>query len=136
MFAAGFLPVCSRRLCDGRTGTPAGAWIANLAGLLAVLGLSTFPGLVLVDYFSAAVEHVAGLEAAVTTQDAVDEHGRIAQDQAARRCGSPGNKDQSAVGQRYTNVIISTASNFCRIRSCPACKTTARNARQAALAVR
>ena len=29
-----------------------GAWIANLAGVLAVLGLSTLPGLVLVDYFS------------------------------------------------------------------------------------
>jgi hypothetical protein len=49
-----------------------GAWIANLAGVLAVLGLSTLPGLVLVDYFSVAVEHVAGLEAAVNAQDAVE----------------------------------------------------------------
>jgi hypothetical protein len=32
-----------------------GAWIANLAGLLAVLGLSTLPGLVFIDYFSVAV---------------------------------------------------------------------------------
>jgi hypothetical protein len=38
-----------------------GAWIANLAGLLAVLGLSTLPGLVFIDYFSVAVEHVAFL---------------------------------------------------------------------------
>jgi hypothetical protein len=49
-----------------------GAWIANLAGVLAVLGLSTLPGLVLVDYFSVAVEHVAGLEAAVNAEGAVE----------------------------------------------------------------
>ncbi|HET9778816.1 MAG TPA: hypothetical protein VFP81_05985 [Propionibacteriaceae bacterium] len=49
-----------------------GAWIANLAGVLAVLGLSTLPGLVLFDYFSVAVEHVAGLEAAVNAEDAVE----------------------------------------------------------------
>jgi hypothetical protein len=28
-----------------------GAWIANLAGVLAVLGLSTLPGLVFLDFF-------------------------------------------------------------------------------------
>jgi hypothetical protein len=49
-----------------------GAWIANLAGLLAVLGLSTLPGLVLFDYFSVAVAQVAGLEAAVNAEDAVE----------------------------------------------------------------
>jgi hypothetical protein len=49
-----------------------GAWIANLAGLLAVLGLSTLPGLVLLDYFSVAVAHVAGLEAAVNLEDAIE----------------------------------------------------------------
>jgi len=49
-----------------------GAWIANLAGLLGVLGLSTLPGLVFIDYFSVAVEHVAGLEAAVNAQGAVE----------------------------------------------------------------
>ena len=49
-----------------------GAWIANLAGLLAVLGLSTLPGLVLLDYFSVAVEQVAGLEAAVNAENAVE----------------------------------------------------------------
>jgi hypothetical protein len=48
-----------------------GAWIANLAGVLAVLGLSTLPGLVFLDYFSVAVAHVAGLEAAVNARDAV-----------------------------------------------------------------
>jgi hypothetical protein len=49
-----------------------GAWIANLAGLLAVLGLSTLPGLVFIDYFSVAVEHVAGLEQAVNAEGAVE----------------------------------------------------------------
>jgi len=46
-----------------------GAWIANLAGVLAVLGLSTLSGLVFLDYFSVAVAHVAGLEAAVNADD-------------------------------------------------------------------
>jgi hypothetical protein len=49
-----------------------GAWIANLAGLLAVLGLSTLPGLVLLDYFSVAVAHVADLEVTVNAEDAVE----------------------------------------------------------------
>jgi len=49
-----------------------GAWIANLAGLLAVLGLSTLPGLVFLDYYDVAVVHVAGLEAAVTAGDAIE----------------------------------------------------------------
>jgi hypothetical protein len=41
-----------------------GGWIANVAGLFAVLGLSTLPGLVLNDYVLVGVEHVAGLDAA------------------------------------------------------------------------
>src|SRR5688572_8127246 len=41
-----------------------GGWIANVAGLFAVLGLSTLPGLVLTDYMLVGVEHVAGLDAA------------------------------------------------------------------------
>jgi hypothetical protein len=41
-----------------------GAWIANLSGLFAVLGLSTLPGLVLLDYFSVGVEQVAGVDVA------------------------------------------------------------------------
>jgi hypothetical protein len=49
-----------------------GAWIANLAGLLAVLGLSTLPGLVLLDYFSVAVAQVAGLAAAVNASDVAE----------------------------------------------------------------
>ena len=49
-----------------------GAWIANLAGLLAVLGLSTLPGLVFLDYYDVAVVKTAGLEAAVNAGDAVE----------------------------------------------------------------
>jgi hypothetical protein len=49
-----------------------GAWIANLAGVLAVLGLSTLPGLVLFDYFSVAVVHVAGLESGINAENAVE----------------------------------------------------------------
>jgi hypothetical protein len=49
-----------------------GAWIANLAGLLAVLGLSTLPGLVFLDYYDVAVVQTAGLEAAVNLEDAVE----------------------------------------------------------------
>ncbi|HJY44615.1 MAG TPA: hypothetical protein VJ301_08325, partial [Propionibacteriaceae bacterium] len=49
-----------------------GAWIANVAGVLAVLGLSTLPGLVVLDYFSVGVEHVAGVEAAFNGQTATE----------------------------------------------------------------
>ncbi len=49
-----------------------GAWIANIAGILAVIGLSTLPGLVLLDYFSVGVEHVAGLETAFASQNEVE----------------------------------------------------------------
>jgi hypothetical protein len=49
-----------------------GAWIANLAGLLAVLGLSTLPGLAFLDYYDVAVVQTAGLEAAVNAGDAVE----------------------------------------------------------------
>jgi hypothetical protein len=49
-----------------------GAWIANIAGILAVIGLSTLPGLVLIDYFTVGVEHVAGLETAFASQNEVE----------------------------------------------------------------
>ena len=49
-----------------------GAWIANVAGLLAVLGLSTLPGLVLTDYMLVGVEHAAGLDAAFNAQEATE----------------------------------------------------------------
>ena len=48
-----------------------GAWLANGAGLCAVLGLTTLPGLVLVDYHDVATANVAGLSVAVAASDAV-----------------------------------------------------------------
>ena len=49
-----------------------GAWIANVAGLFAVVGLSTLPGLVLTDYILVGVEHAAGLDAAVASEAATE----------------------------------------------------------------
>jgi hypothetical protein len=49
-----------------------GAWIANVAGVFAVLGLSTLPGLVLTDYVLVGVEHVAGLDAAADANAATE----------------------------------------------------------------
>ena len=49
-----------------------GGWIANVAGLFAIIGLSTLPGLVLTDYVLVGVEHVAGLDAAVNAEAATE----------------------------------------------------------------
>lgn len=46
-----------------------GGWVANVAGLLAVLGVSTLPGLVLLDFASVAVLRSSGAEA-VAAMDA------------------------------------------------------------------
>lgn len=46
-----------------------GGWVANIAGLLAVLGFSTLPGLVLMDFASVAVLRSGG-EQAVAAMDA------------------------------------------------------------------
>jgi hypothetical protein len=48
-----------------------GAWLANVAGLCAVIGLTTLPGLVLIDYHDVATANVAGLSVAVAASDAV-----------------------------------------------------------------
>ena len=49
-----------------------GAWIANVAGVLAVIVLSTLPGLVLLDYVTVGVEHVAGLDTAFKASNEVE----------------------------------------------------------------
>lgn len=49
-----------------------GAWVANVAAILAVVGLTTLPGLVLADYFSVGVERVAGLDTAFRSQEEVE----------------------------------------------------------------
>jgi hypothetical protein len=48
-----------------------GAWLANGAGLLAVVGLTTLPGLVLIDYHDVATANVAGVGVATAVSDAV-----------------------------------------------------------------
>lgn len=48
-----------------------GAWVANFAGLFAVLGLTTLPGLVVVDYHSVAMAHTAGVDVAAGADEAV-----------------------------------------------------------------
>jgi hypothetical protein len=48
-----------------------GAWLANVAGLCAVIGLSTLPGLVLIDYHDVATANVAGIGVAVAASEAV-----------------------------------------------------------------
>jgi hypothetical protein len=49
-----------------------GAWIANLAGLFAVIGLSTLPGLVLLDDVSVGVAQVAWVDVAFDGQTAAE----------------------------------------------------------------
>jgi hypothetical protein len=39
-----------------------GAWIANIAGLLGFVGISTLPGLLFVDFYDSAIGQVAGAE--------------------------------------------------------------------------
>jgi hypothetical protein len=48
-----------------------GAWLANLAGLFAVLGLTTLPGLVVIDYHDVATANVAGVAVAVAASEEV-----------------------------------------------------------------
>jgi hypothetical protein len=48
-----------------------GAWLANLAGLFAVLGLTTLPGLVVVDYHDVATANVAGAAVAAAASEEV-----------------------------------------------------------------
>lgn len=50
-----------------------GAWLANVAGLLAVIGLSTLPGLVLLDFTSVAANLATDLETAVAIEDQLGE---------------------------------------------------------------
>ena len=39
-----------------------GAWIANIAGILGFVGISTLPGLLFVDFYDSAIGQVAGAE--------------------------------------------------------------------------
>jgi hypothetical protein len=52
-----------------------GAWLANVAGLLAVVGLSTLPGLVLLDFATVASALSSDLDAAVAVEEQMGELG-------------------------------------------------------------
>ncbi len=52
-----------------------GAWLANVAGLLAVIGLSTLPGLVLLDFSTVAAALSSDLDAAVAVEEQMGELG-------------------------------------------------------------
>lgn len=50
-----------------------GAWLANVAGLLAILGLSTLPGLVLLDFTNVAANLATDLDTAVAVEEQLGE---------------------------------------------------------------
>lgn len=52
-----------------------GAWLANVAALFAVIGLSTLPGLVLLDFTSVAAALETDLDTASAIQERMDELG-------------------------------------------------------------
>lgn len=49
-----------------------GAWLANVAGLFAILGLSTLPGLVFIDFAGISTVEVVGLDTAAEIQKHTD----------------------------------------------------------------
>ena len=49
-----------------------GAWLANVAGLFAILGLSTLPGLVMIDFAGISMVEVVGLDTAAKIQEHTD----------------------------------------------------------------
>lgn len=49
------------------------AWLANVAGLLALIGLTTLPGLVLIDFTSVAAANVVGADTAFEISKELDE---------------------------------------------------------------
>ena len=50
-----------------------GAWLANVAGLIAFGGLATMPGLLLTDWYDSAIGQLYGVDAAVAVQDHMTE---------------------------------------------------------------
>jgi hypothetical protein len=50
-----------------------GAWLANVAGLLAVLGATTLPGFLIVDFYDIAIAGELGLEAYDQVEDRIEE---------------------------------------------------------------
>ena len=46
-----------------------GGWIANVAGVLALLGISTMPGFVLADFYDSSIGQVFGVDGALQVED-------------------------------------------------------------------
>ena len=49
-----------------------GVWLANAAGLAALLGISTIPGFLIVDFYDSAIGQVAGVDAAVRVEGTME----------------------------------------------------------------
>jgi hypothetical protein len=47
-----------------------GAWLANLAGLLAILGISTIPGFLISDFIESSMGRIVGVDAAMQVGEA------------------------------------------------------------------
>ena len=46
-----------------------GSWLANVAGVLALLGITTMPGFVLADFYDSAIGQVFGVDGALQVED-------------------------------------------------------------------
>jgi hypothetical protein len=49
-----------------------GGWLANVAGLLGILGLTTLPGLLFIDYYDSTIGSELGVDAVVRVNDAIE----------------------------------------------------------------
>lgn len=49
-----------------------GAWLANIAGLLGIVGISTLPGMLLSDFYDSAIGQIAGVDATAAVYEAFD----------------------------------------------------------------
>ncbi|MCE4027936.1 hypothetical protein LXM50_18325 [Microbacterium sp. Au-Mic1] len=49
-----------------------GAWLANIAGLFGIIGISTLPGILVVDFYDSAVAGVAGVDTLGKVYEAFD----------------------------------------------------------------
>ena len=49
-----------------------GAWLANGAGFLALLGISSIPGFLIVDFYDSAIGHVHGVDALLAVERATE----------------------------------------------------------------
>ncbi len=55
-----------------------GAWLANIAGVLAILAISTIPGFLVIDFVNSAMGRIAGVDHAVRVEEATQEQWGLA----------------------------------------------------------